>query len=110
MEVARSNRVIRAKNSSFRWIFSSYLVDIRSRFPDNNWIENRNLPIALGRKNWLFAGSLRAGKSAAAILSMIQVSQTQWSRSLPLSEGYPVSLADSAQQPDQRTAVEPLTA
>ena len=28
--------------------------------------------IALGRKNWLFAGSLRAGQRAAAIMSLIQ--------------------------------------
>ncbi len=27
---------------------------------DNNWIENQIRPIAIGRKNWLFAGSLRA--------------------------------------------------
>lgn len=39
---------------------------------DNNWIENRIRPIALGRKNWLFAGSLRAGKRAAAVMSLIQ--------------------------------------
>ena len=39
---------------------------------DNNWIENQIRPIALGRKNWLFAGSLRAGKRAAAIMSLIQ--------------------------------------
>jgi transposase len=38
---------------------------------DNNWVENRNRPIALGRNNWLFAGSLRAGKRAAAIMSLI---------------------------------------
>ena len=29
-------------------------------------------PIALGRSNWLCAGSLRAGKRAAAIMSLIQ--------------------------------------
>ena len=29
-------------------------------------------PIAIGRKNWLFAGSQRAGKRAAAIMSLIQ--------------------------------------
>ena len=23
---------------------------------DNNWVENQMRPIALGRKNWLFAG------------------------------------------------------
>jgi hypothetical protein len=39
---------------------------------DNNWIENQIRPIAIGRKNWLFAGSLRAGKRAAAIMSLIQ--------------------------------------
>ena len=32
----------------------------------NNWVENQIRPIALGRANWLFAGSLRAGKRAAA--------------------------------------------
>ena len=29
-------------------------------------------PIALGRQNGLFAGSLRAGKRAAAVMSLIQ--------------------------------------
>ena len=39
---------------------------------DNNWVENRIRPIALGRANWLFAGSLRAGQRAAAVMSLIQ--------------------------------------
>ena len=39
---------------------------------DNNWIENQMRPIALGRKNWLFAGSFRAGQRAAAVMSLIQ--------------------------------------
>jgi hypothetical protein len=39
---------------------------------DNNHIENTIRPIALGKKNWLFAGSQRAGKRAAAIMSLIQ--------------------------------------
>ena len=38
---------------------------------DNNWVENQIRPIALGRKNWMFSGSLRAGKRAAAIMSLI---------------------------------------
>ena len=29
-------------------------------------------PIAIGRNNWLFTGSLRAGKRGAAIMSLIQ--------------------------------------
>jgi len=40
--------------------------------PDNNHIENRIRPIALGRGNWLFAGSLRGGQRAAAVMSLIQ--------------------------------------
>ncbi len=39
---------------------------------DNNHIENQIRPIAIGRSNWLFAGSLRAGKRAAAVMSQIQ--------------------------------------
>jgi transposase len=39
---------------------------------DNNHIENRIRPIALGRNNWLFAGSQRAGERAANIMSLIQ--------------------------------------
>jgi hypothetical protein len=38
----------------------------------NNWIEKQSRPIALGRKNWLFAGSLLTAKRTAAIMSMIQ--------------------------------------
>ena len=42
------------------------------RYPiDNNPIENAIRPIALGRKNWLFAGSETAGKRAAAIMSLL---------------------------------------
>ncbi len=39
---------------------------------DNNPVENQIRPWALGRSNWLFAGSLRSGKRAAAIMSLIQ--------------------------------------
>ncbi|MFA7669832.1 MAG: IS66 family transposase [Burkholderiaceae bacterium] len=55
-----------------RWAaLTRYLGD--GRLPiDNNWIENQIRPIALGRKNWLFAGSQRAGRRAAAVMSLIQ--------------------------------------
>jgi transposase len=47
-----------------------YLDD--GRYPiDNNPIENAIRPIAVGRKNWLFAGSETAGKRAAAIMSLL---------------------------------------
>jgi transposase len=39
---------------------------------DNNHVENKIRPVALGRNNWLFAGSLRAGQRAAAVMSLIQ--------------------------------------
>jgi transposase len=38
---------------------------------DNNPIENSIRPIALGKKNWLFAGSERAGRRAAAIQTLL---------------------------------------
>ncbi len=55
-----------------RWVaLTRYLED--SAVPiDNNQIENLIRPWALGRSNWLFAGSLRSGKRAAAIMSLIQ--------------------------------------
>jgi transposase len=39
---------------------------------DNNHLENRIRPIALGRGNWLFIGSARAGQRAATIMSLVQ--------------------------------------
>lgn len=38
---------------------------------DNNAVENAIRPIALGKKNWLFAGSERAGRRAAALQSLL---------------------------------------
>jgi len=55
-----------------RWVaLARFAQD--GRLPiDNNWIENQIRPIAIGRNNWLFAGSLRAGQRAAAVMSLIQ--------------------------------------
>lgn len=39
---------------------------------DNNRVENQIRPWALGRGNWLFAGSLRSGQRAANVMSLIQ--------------------------------------
>ena len=35
-------------------------------------MENQIRPRAIGKANWLFAGSLRAGQRAASIVSLIQ--------------------------------------
>jgi hypothetical protein len=48
-----------------------YLEDGRLR-PDNNIAENAIRPLALGRKNWLFAGSERGARATALFLGLIQ--------------------------------------
>lgn len=40
--------------------------------PDNNTAENAIRPLALGRKNWMFAGSERGARAAALFLGLIQ--------------------------------------
>lgn len=55
-----------------RWAALTRFLDDGHLPVDNNWIENRIRPITLGRNNWLFAGSLRAGQRAAAVMSLIQ--------------------------------------
>nr|WP_310271786.1 transposase [Pseudomonas sp. 3296] len=55
-----------------RWAALSRYLDDGAVPIDNNHIERQIRPWALGRKNWLFAGSLRSGKRAAALMSLIQ--------------------------------------
>ena len=47
-----------------------YLDDGRLK-PDNNTSENAIRPLALGRKNWLFAGSKRGARAAALFLGLV---------------------------------------
>lgn len=55
-----------------RWVALTRFAD-DGRLPvDNDPIENQIRPVAIGRSNWLFAGSLRAGRQAAAVMSLIQ--------------------------------------
>ena len=72
-QVAHGGATARALDYSLkRWQALTRFID-DGRLPiDNNWIENQIRPIAIGRNNWLFAGSLRAGKRAAAVMSLIQ--------------------------------------
>ncbi|MBL0168408.1 MAG: IS66 family transposase [Propionivibrio sp.] len=72
MTVAHGGGTAKAIDYSLRrWAaLSRYATD--GRLPiDNNPVENIIRPIALGRKNWLFVGSERAGKRAAAIQSLL---------------------------------------
>ena len=54
-----------------RWPALTRFVDDGEVPIDNNQVENQIRPIAIGRNNWLFAGSLRAGKRAAAVMSLV---------------------------------------
>ena len=54
-----------------RWVALTRYLDDGDLPADNNWVENQIRPIAIGRNNWLFAGSLRAGKRAAAVMSLV---------------------------------------
>ncbi|SDR72815.1 Transposase [Halopseudomonas litoralis] len=55
-----------------RWAALTRYLDDGAVPIDNNWVENQIRPWALGRSNWLFAGSLRSGQRAAAIMTLIQ--------------------------------------
>ncbi|MCR8958758.1 IS66 family transposase [Variovorax sp. S2] len=54
-----------------RWVALTRYIDDGDLPADNNRVENQIRPIALGRSNWLFAGSLRAGQRAAAVMSLV---------------------------------------
>ena len=54
-----------------RWDALTHYLEDGAVAIDNNWVENQIRPIALGRANWLFAGSLRAGQRAAAVMSLV---------------------------------------
>ena len=54
-----------------RWAALTRYLDDGDLPIDNNGVENRIRPVAPGRQDWLFAGSLRAGKRAAAAMSRI---------------------------------------
>ena len=43
--------------------------------PDNNLAENAIRPFALGRKNWLFAGTPKGAEASAALYSLIETAK-----------------------------------
>lgn len=62
--------------SAIRYALSRWAALVRYAWDgtiaiDNNPVERAMRPIALGRKNWLFAGSDAGGERAAAIYSLI---------------------------------------
>jgi transposase len=72
-KVLDSSATAKALDRSLRrWVALTRFVDDEQLPVDNNWIENQIRPIAIGRNDWLFAGSLRAGQRAATVMSLIQ--------------------------------------
>ena len=72
LRLLRKRYCLRFDYSLRRWTALTRFVDDGQLPVDNNWIENQIRPIAIGRNNWLFAGSLRAGQRAAAVMSLVQ--------------------------------------
>lgn len=73
VQVTDGTAIAKALDYSLRrWAALTRYLDDGQLPIDNNWIENQIRPIALGRSNWLFAGSLQAGQRAAAVMSLIQ--------------------------------------
>lgn len=72
LTVAEGSSIAKAMDYSLkRWPALVRYADSGELPIDNNPIENAIRPIAIGKKNWLFAGSERAGKRAAAIQSLL---------------------------------------
>lgn len=58
-----------------RWIALTRFVDDGLAEIDNNIAERAMRTMAIGRKNWLFAGSKAGGERAAAIYSVIEAAK-----------------------------------
>ena len=54
------------------WQALNRFTENGSLAPDTNLVERTLRPIAIGRKAWLFAGSLRGGHAAAIAFSLIE--------------------------------------
>ena len=75
-KVPEGSAIARALDYSLkRWVALTRYLDDGHVPIDNNWVENQIRPWAVGRSNWLFAGSLRAGQRASAVMSLIRSAQ-----------------------------------
>ncbi|MFT4133743.1 IS66 family transposase [Labrys sp. (in: a-proteobacteria)] len=76
LELPRASRTAEAiRYARTRWISLCRFIDDGTIEIDNNAAERAIRPIALGRKNWLFAGSDKGGERAAAVLSLIETAK-----------------------------------
>ena len=67
----RGDLAVAIRYALVRWTALTRYADDGTVEIDNNPVERAIRPIALGRKNWLFAGSDAGGTRAAAIASLI---------------------------------------
>jgi transposase len=58
-----------------RWVALTRFLDEGRAEIDNNIAERAMRSVAIGRKNWLFAGSKAGGERAAAIYSVIETAK-----------------------------------
>lgn len=69
---ARPSPQVGIRSNAGSWTVSNRYLDDGAVPINNNAVENQIRQWALGRWNWPFAESLRGGKRAAAIMSLIQ--------------------------------------
>lgn len=65
--MAKAMKYVRKQWRELRQFLHEGLVPI-----DNNEVERAIRPVAIGRKNWLFAGSMRGGRAAAVIYTLVE--------------------------------------
>jgi transposase len=66
-DMAKAMDYVRNQRKALRQFLREGLAPI-----DNNACERAIRPVAIGRKNWLFAGSMRGGRAAAVIYSLVE--------------------------------------
>lgn len=66
---------------------------------DNNWVENQIRPIAIGKKNRLFSGSLRAGQRAAAVMNLLHSARRNGHDVHAYMKDHPRAVTDAASKP-----------
>ncbi len=75
-DITPSNKLGEALTYLFnQWEALTYFLKDGRVELSNNWIENKVRPLALGRKNYLFAGSKKGGERLATIYTVITTAQ-----------------------------------
>lgn len=58
-----------------QWTRLKAFIDYPEVTPDNNMAENAIRPFVVGRKNWLFAGTVEGARASASIYSLIETAK-----------------------------------